>query len=361
MGVANISAADVRLRALEALGLAGLTDDVGSWVALSAAVRRAASFTCPTTPRSISDSTGSSLRGLVLDQASLREDLVAVVDALVASGDLLEVRSNDSTRSVRILVLGGPAYVPLESEFVLLGVRADGAPLLTEDMMSLVEYRAHTRRITRAPEVDESVLAIQGLRAISFDQWLRAPRQVDAGRFVRSFADRLDASQPIQSFDEIRILDGASDVQYYSGRWRAPRGDDDGLFVARRPQQYGADLWCAVGLAGGHVARVIDLPIAASTVAPAADEAWRLQAAMDSERGGPQCVRVHTRTAATARLDFFGPIPSWAQRRLDLVGNRCERERGALFTYEVPAAELHSEVKALEDLLWLSTTNEARA
>jgi hypothetical protein len=359
VGVASLSGADVRSRALEVLGLVAFTDDLGSWVALSAAVRRAASFTCPTSPRSLADSVASSLRGLVPDHTSLRDDLVAAIDALVASGDLLEVRSTDPTRSVRSLVLGGPAYVALESEFVLLGVRADGAPLLTEDVMSLVDYRGHTRRIARAAEVSESALAVQGLRAISLDQWLRAPRQVDARSFVQALTDRLDASPPIHSFGDIRILDGATDVKYYSGRWRAPRDDDDGLFVARRPQEYGADLWCAVRLAGGQVARVIDLPISVSTVTPAADEAWRLQAAIDSERGVPQCVRVHTRAATTARLDFFSPLPSWAQRRLDLVGDRCERERGSLFTYEVPCAELQSEAKALMDLLWLSITNEA--
>jgi hypothetical protein len=360
MGVANLTAAEVRSRAIEALGLAAVTDDVASWVALSAAVRRAASFTCPTTPRALADAVTSSLRGLTLDHGALRDDLSAVIDVLVASGDLLEMRSDDPTRSVRGLVLGGPAYVALESQFVLVGVRADAAPLLTEDMMSLVEYSGHSRRITRGPDLDESVLAVQGLRAISLEQWLQAPRQLDAHSFVRSFADRLDASQPIQSFTDIRILDGASDVTYYSGRWRAPQDDDDGLFVARRPQQYGADLWCTVRLAAGQVTRVIDFPTSISSVTPAADEAWRLQAAMDSERGVPQRVRVHTRSTSAARIDFFGPLPSWAQRRLDLVGNRCERERGALFTYEVPNAELGSELQALGDLLWLSTTNEAR-
>ena len=75
-------------------------------------------------------------------------------------------------------------------------------------------------------------------------------------------------------------------VRYYKGRWREPIASD-GIFVARRPQAYGAPVWCAVELADGVPQAVLDLPID-SSIAPGWDDARKLQAALDAERGSPR-------------------------------------------------------------------------
>jgi hypothetical protein len=57
-------------------------------------------------------------------------------------------------------------------------------------------------------------------------------------------------------------------------------------------------------------------------------------------------------------IDFFSPLPSWAQRRLDLLGTPLLAGRGALFTYSLPADEVSEELDFLADRLWMSTDTE---
>jgi hypothetical protein len=128
--------------------------------------------------------------------------------------------------------------------------------------------------------------------------------------------------------------------------------------MVRRPRAYGADLWCFARLTNGSITQLIDLPLLGSLV-PASDEAWRLQAAIDAVAGHPQRVRVRGGTdAETAVLDFFSPLPSWAQRSLDVVGMPLLRGRGALFSFVLPANEVEQELQFLADMLWISTDDQ---
>lgn len=193
---------------------------------------------------------------------------------------------------------------------------------------------------------------------LAADQWLRAPRESQAGEMVETYATRLAARPTTGHIEEARILDSYRDVTYYRGRWRTPRRDDNGHFVARRPQAYGAELWSFVSVEDGAVNRVLDLPVS-DPLAPAADEAWRLQAAIDAVAGHPQTVRI--RSGARPELttvDLFGPLPSWAQRRFDAVGIPALRSPGALFSYHVPHADLADELASLKALLWMESKDE---
>jgi len=109
----------------------------------------------------------------------------------------------------------------------------------------------------------------------------------------------------------------------------------------------------------GEVIRLIDLPLE-SPLARGADEAWRLQAAMDSLAGQPQSVRVAaSQRAGRAIVNFFSPVPSWAQRRLDIVGTPLLRSKGALLSYALPEQELDEELAALARTMWIaSVTSE---
>jgi hypothetical protein len=153
---------------------------------------------------------------------------------------------------------------------------------------------------------------------------------------------------------EVRVIDPDSDVSYYRGRWRELRSTDTGRFVARRPQAWGADLWCFINVSRGTVEKLLDLPVQ-SALATGADEAWRLQAALDALRNEPQRLRVAgDGEGSYAILDLFAPVPSWIQRRLDIVGRPEHRRRGALFSYALPAADLEEEVNFIRQNMWIS-------
>jgi hypothetical protein len=84
------------------------------------------------------------------------------------------------------------------------------------------------------------------------------------------------------------------------------------------------------------------------------DEAWRLQLAIDALARHPQRFRVRRSTPSeNIVVDFFSPIPRWAQRRWDVLGEAVEPDR-SLFAYRFPWAEFSAVRRDLEDDLWLT-------
>jgi hypothetical protein len=153
----------------------------------------------------------------------------------------------------------------------------------------------------------------------------------------------------------LQILDSAQPVTYYRGRWTAPKRQS-GNFVARRPQEFGASLWCFVALQDGAPARLLDFPLKKSRWR-GCDAAWHVQMALDRRLGHPQLYR---RRAVNdgVRLDFFSPLPLWAERRLILFGRPIPPEK-CLMSYWLPAGEAKVEERFLQDRLWLSATDGA--
>src|SRR5262249_21702172 len=113
------------------------------------------------------------------------------------------------------------------------------------------------------------------------------------------------------------------------------------------------DLWCFARLRGGDIEKLIDLPVL-TVLSPAADEAWRLQAALDALADHPQVAEVEALGDGSSLLHLFAPVPSWVHRRLEVIGSPAQRQRGALFTFEVPISEVDEEIESLRELLWLS-------
>ncbi len=359
MGVIAMSPHQVAERAVASLGLDGAGVDLFSTEALAASLRRAASFSCPATPTTLLRVLMDTLRGLPGYDDSIRAKTDLVLDSLVGVGDLLELPSEDPDGPKRLIYLGYPAFIRRSSgACVLIGVRPDGEQLVTGELTNLVELDGHLRVVRPTPELDQLILA-NGLAERSASQWLQAPRLRSAADVLADYMARLAAAGPSGDIEEARVLDPKAPVHYYRGRWRSPRSGDSGVFVARRPQAYGADLWCVAKLDQGRFVRLVDLPIFGSLL-PAADEAWELQAAIDAERGHEQRVRVRpTSDAGYKVLDFFSPLPSWAQRRLDLLGTPLLSGTGALFSYNLPADEVAEELDFLTDRLWMSTAAES--
>jgi hypothetical protein len=354
MGVARLDTDAVAVETVEALGL-DASIDLMSAEGLAASIRRAASFACPTTPGVLARTMSEVLSGLRGFDDETPNEIVHLIESMVAYGDLLELPLEDSEGTRRRLFLGPPAYVRRRgtNSCLLLGIRPEGAPLLGEELGAQIEYVRHARVMRLAEnELLTELMDDERLVELQPEQWLRSPRSSSPGDLVAFYTDRLHALGQSGEL-ELRILDPDSSVTYYRGRWRTLKSSDNGYFVARRPQAFGADLWCFTQIVQGEVAKIIDLPLQ-SPLAPGADEAWRLQAAIDALASNPQQVRVSEQEKGSRQVGFFSPVPSWMQRRLDIIGVPCPGRRGALFAYELPQEEVQEELDFVAERLWVS-------
>jgi hypothetical protein len=339
------------------LGLDPASSAVRDTETLAAAVRRMASFRCPTTPRALADEVIKVLEPISVDELS-RPEVIQAIEQLVSIGDLIELPDVSGTSSAQLLYLGPPSFIARRpGQYLVTGIRPLGTPLLPEDLM--VVHAGHTRTV-HLPADDTRVLREAGLQYVRPEQWVEVPEAVSAHEWVSRVSARFAIPRPAGFIDGLRIIDPSRPNDYYVGRWRSPVETDKGDFVGRRPQAYGADQWCFVRVEEGHPRTLIDLPNDLNSSLPGRDEAWKLQYAIDASRGSPVPVRFrqHPTEAETHIVDFFSPLPTWAQRYVDLRTTPCDRSVGALFSLRVAEAN----VKALEQLLtkhlWLSPIHD---
>lgn len=357
MGIERLDPTSVSLEVVGALGLDPDAFELGSMSVIAASVHRAASFLSPTPPGVLARAVADALSGLPgFPSEEGRAAIEAAVEALASLGDLIELPIDDVEGRRRHIYLGPPSYVLRSSDCILLGVRPEGAPIVSEELLARVEFRDYLRLIRRREEAEDldEALAGEGLIELHSEQWLSAPRQCSPGELVDEYIARLDAAGRAGEIDGVGVIDPSSDVGFYRGRWRELKPRDEGRFVARRPQAFGADLWCFAEVLDGGVEKLIDLPIA-SSAARGSDEAWRLQAAIDQASGSPQRLRIRRGPPDGPVLDLFSPLPSWSRRRLELVGVPADRSRGALFSYSLSEAEVDEEVRFLMDMMWLAS------
>lgn len=365
MGLRRVTLEQVAAVSAETLGFDGEIADFGTPEVLAAALRRAASFTCPASPRQLTRIVEESLRGLVpADSADevAGSSVRAMLENLVAHGDLIETPVADEDRGIfhRTLFLAQPTYVRVApASCLLLGVPAEGFALLEETLMERIDHEIHVRRIHIDPGEDPAtLLGSAGLRMLTMDQWLDHPPQCEASVLLSEYDAQLTSAGQSGSIEGCRILDPYKPVSYYRGRWRAPARKDIGRYVARRPQEFGPDAWCYVELGEGEVRGLVDLPLR-HQLDRACDEAWRLQAAIDCLAGRPQKVRVQQRRGADPPLlHVLSPIPSWAQRRLDALGRALPRHRGSLMSYIFTEEQLQIELSFLRQIMWIESENQ---
>ncbi|EFL24976.1 hypothetical protein SSOG_04690 [Streptomyces himastatinicus ATCC 53653] len=359
MKVTALSIQEVAERAVHALCLDETTTDLFSAEALSASLRRSASFLCPASPRRLVDAVLEAL--CPLDELSLmaRHHISAQLDLLLSVGDLIELPSHGDGKG-RQIYLAPPSYVEkAPGRYLLLGVRPNGAPLVDEALGAEVHHEGHTRFLELDVEDAPTRLQAAHLHKIPRDHWLQRPGEQHATAVVALMRQRLDGAGESGQVDGLKIIDPEASVLYYRGRWRPIVSGDSGDFVARRPQAYGADLWCFVRVEHGVPRALVDLPIDDLATA-GCDEAWRTQAAIDASRGTPQAMHVHLTPgrADDLRLDLFSPVPGWAQRYLELVGTPVSRARGALVSYRVPMSAIGQLSVFFTDMLWMHVSEE---
>ncbi|BFM23902.1 hypothetical protein [Microbacterium sp. che218] len=359
MSIQRLTQTDLEATAVELLGLDHEATGLLSVEGLCASIRRAASLLCPATPRHLVDAVLEVLRPLSPD---LKRDVVAeALDLVVGVGDLLELRSAEL--GVRQLYLAPPSYVTVRpGRHLLLGVRPNASPIVDESVVGAsVEHEAHTRFLTLETDDAAATLADAGLHRVTAEQWARVPREEPASALIERTAHLLSQHQMPGDIRGLEIIDPTTQVQYYIGRWRELTSRDEGMLVGRRPQAFGAPVWCVVHVAAGIPRAVLDFPID-SSVMPGWDEARRLQAAIDRHRGQPQVFRVRSTGMpdGSRLLDLFAPLPSWAERYIALVGIPMGRSKGALLTYRVPFDAEDSLRGLLSKSLWMTGMKEVQ-
>lgn len=351
----RLTAVEVHARKMLDLGLDPAALDLTSEEAISGALRRAAGFLCPCSASTLARSVVRPLRGLVPDMDNAKEMVEQSLEAIVAHGDIVEQHdlADDQQNSARVLLYAAPlSFIARQSGMVILiGVPPDQASPLSEELSARIEYASHVRRITpRGNEDLRSDLTQVGLPELSYEAWLKAPAAERAVSHIANADRALDGVSPSRDIPGLEILDSERPVRYYRGRWCPPKSHS-GRYVGRRSQAYGADLWCYVQLRNGSPERMIDLPHTGYRWR-GCDAAWRLQMAIDAARGTPQRFRVRSGPHGGALLEFFSPVPAWARRRWDAVGEPVPSS-GCLFAYYIPREELEEERRFCRDVLWI--------
>ena len=341
---------------VEQLGLDPATFHVTSVEAIAEALRRAAYYFCPCASATLVRAVVEPMKGLVDEIDDYRESVRDTLNAMIGHGDLLEHRDfeDSSIRSNANLIYGSPLrFVVRDSgSVILLGVSSPRSMSSLNELGDRIEFAKHVRSLKPKPNEElRAVLAQLGIGEVSYSRWLRSPGNEMPAVHVSSLDQLLETGPPSGGVPDLSILDPERPVRYYRGRW-SDVSFQTGKFVARRRQAYGSDLWCYVELKNGEAERLLDFPLPESHWR-GCDEAWRLQMAIDAKRGSPQQFRLIPDDVRTTVVQLFSPIPAWAQRRWDAIGDPAENE-GCLFAYRLENSELDEELRFARNTLWLA-------
>lgn len=325
----------------------------------AAAIRRLAGFLCPCSPRTLVRAMVDSHFGLFADQDIFVELVERSIETLVALGDLLELSDvalvGEQVRSTW-LVAAPPAFVarPSGSSFIL-GLSADEQTPLPTEVRTRVVSRNGIRYIDPLPGEDlAAMLRELGMRELSNITWLKCPKIVSPTDLIASYDTKLSTCSASGEVPELLVLDGARKTRSYRNRW-GPPGFLTGNYVIRRPQAFGSDLWGYAQLQDGAPRKVLDLPTYGDRWR-GCDAAWRIQMAIDALARRPQEYRLRSSEESTI-FDLFSPIPKWARRRLAVVGDEVDPD-GCLMSFRVTAAEVATEAKFLNEMLYLNQAAE---
>lgn len=352
-----LSANDITKEIVRELGFDPEDVAVTSIEVLSALVRRTAGLLCPCPRKRVLKNVLQSLDGVIPNHEDLKDEVDETIDMLVAHGDLLEHNdiTREFTRSEIVLNRAPLSFIKRDSgACVLLGITPDDRPVLPDFLHEKILYNNFSRVIPdyAAPDVSTHLSGL-GFIELPYKAWSKCPVPADPEKHIAAMDSHLMSSlaHSTDVIEGLRILDPSTTVEYYPDRWVTPK-EHTGRFIGRRPQAYGAALWCYVELAHGKPRRFLDLPLPGSRWR-GCDEAWHLQAAIDASVGRPQQYRVRDGVRDFTILDLLSPVPSWAQRRWVMVGMSVPRYQ-CLMSFRFRFGEIGEEIRFAKEHLWLS-------
>ena len=326
---------------------------------ICALLRRIAGTMCPCTRAELRNTLLESLEHLKKNEETSEDNdfkskLDSMIDRLLTIGDLHEyedVTDDDSGISRKLIFSAPPGFVLRSNgNAILLGVVPEIDSFLPPELEKQITHQDGLRFIEPIPESKlKNSLPTFGLVELSEEEWLKSPKKNSANELIERYENNLNSQNPTSSIDDLKIIENSEDVKYYRGRWTTP-SNQSGMYIGRRPQEYGADFWCIVLLEGGKPIRLLDFPTN-DFHWRGCDEAWYLQMAIDRQRSTPQIVSTEE-TNGGVRFDFYSPIPSWAERRMVLFGE-SKKVSGCLMSFEISEAESDQEIRWLCSNLWL--------
>lgn len=273
------------------------------------------------------------------------------IDQVVAYGDLIEIRNENSSRAD--IYLAPPSFIQTsQKRFLLFGVIPDGEDPTPPELRPYIDPVMYSRRL----EVSDSTLAEQafleaGFIRLNTEVWLKCPIAIAASQFVAKYNAALSNAGPPGSPEDVSIIDLSLRVDYYKGRW-AKLKKQTGRFIARRSQAFGSPLWCYVEVTDGIATRLLDFPLFENHWR-ACDEAWHLLQACDAVAEHPQRFRIRQgQNKNQAIMDFYSPVPEWATRRWDAVGRRTVPS-ASLMSFIIPSTQVDAECEFAAKRMWL--------
>jgi hypothetical protein len=323
-------------------------------ILLAGSIRRAATFLCPCSPNTLINYLALSLRSLVDDEDLLGIRIDEAINRLIVGGDLLElsnVSTNDLNAKGTWIFAAPPSFVvrPNGKIFILGLVNDENSPI--PSFSSRIIYRGFKRIIQ--PNLNEQIEVILrdlGLIPLSEKAWLKLPKKTFPDKYLSDMLNRLPG-EFTGSIDDLEILNSDRAWNFYRQRWTKVK-NETGFYVAKRAQQYGAPIWCLTELEQGIVKQFIDLPLSINSISQrGCDTGWHLQIAFDLQNKKPHHFRVRD-FGDEKILDFFSPIPLWAERRLMALGESV-MPFNCLFSYSIPKEEYLAEANFLAEYLWM--------
>lgn len=344
----------------QTLGLPVSSDEPIDDTLIAALLRRAGGILCPCSRTALRAALLESLQGLSED-ASLSDRIDSILEGLIIGGDLLElhdVTTADQAAKGTWVFAAPPSFVERPDRSIFLtGTVPDQDTFLPPSLASRVRHEGFVRVLR--PEQDEemvSALLDLGLQELSDQVWLKSPKPETPEVLLSGYQRQLELQPHSGEVREMLILDPTSSVRFYPKRWTSPSTNHSGTFVARRPQEFGAPIWCLAQLNEGQVLKLIDLPPRRSRWR-GSDIAWHVQMAIDHSRGAPQLYRRKS-DANGVRFDFFSPLPQWSQRRMMIFGQPVPRAN-CLMSFFLPVSQAEAEEDFLRQRLWLDRIEDS--
>jgi hypothetical protein len=345
-----LSATEATSLTVASLGFDTACTDLQTPEALAALIRKAASFSCPCPPESLARTVTRLLEPLNQSE-SLYEMVRDAIDQVVAYGDLIETKNNNSPRAD--IYLAPPSFIQTsQKRFLLFGVIPDGEDPTPPELRPNLDSVMYSRRLESSDaKLVEQAFLEAGFIQLNAESWLKCPFALPASEFVAKYDAALSNAGPPGTPEDVSIIDLSFPVDYYKGRWTKLK-KQTGRFIGRRSQTFGAQLWCYLEAQDGVVTRLLDFPLYEDHWR-ACDEAWHLLQACDANAGHPQRFRIrqgHNKEQMV--IDLYSPVPEWATRRWEAIGLRTVPS-ASLMSFIIPTAQVDAECSFAKQRMWL--------
>jgi hypothetical protein len=335
-----------------------LTDTASFEAVVAQALRRASFQMAPCPAYRLEQAVTQSLSAITPEGVATETVVADTLETLIVYGDILELHplaDELSLTSTRLVLRPSPPFFVRHygGLAILVGVAGDEITALPHEVNEWVRYEGALRVL--APLGDDDLYASltqSGMPELSHAAWFRLPPAEPAEAYVTKWKLRLAATGRPSGLDGVTVFEGGGSDFYPKRRVPLAR-NHNGFFVARRPQKYGADLWCLVDVQNGSVGHLLDLVSEGDRLRPC-DLAWRILMATDRVAGDPQRATIRYCEGGW-RLDFFAPLPAWAQRRMTIDGKSIP-PKSCLLSYEISKDALPNVSTILTDRLWLDAS-----